>query len=79
MARTPVMVLIVLASVLLAGCLGTVKNPINDDDALLCLYCGGSLKRNVGFLGGMKYSAQGAIIAIAAGLVIAAFILLLVF
>jgi hypothetical protein len=32
MARTPVMVLIVLASMLLAGCLGTIKNPMNDED-----------------------------------------------
>ena len=32
MARTPVMVMIVLASMLLAGCLGTIENPINDED-----------------------------------------------
>jgi hypothetical protein len=32
MARTPVMVLIVLASMLLAGCLGTIENPINNED-----------------------------------------------
>lgn len=32
MARTPVMVIIVLASMLLAGCLGTIENPINDED-----------------------------------------------
>jgi hypothetical protein len=28
------------------------KNPIYDDDALLCLYCGGSLTRGKHFPGG---------------------------
>ncbi|MCP4649362.1 MAG: hypothetical protein GY853_04665 [PVC group bacterium] len=27
------------------------KNPINDDEALLCLYCGGRLDRGVGLMG----------------------------
>ena len=31
------------------------KNPIYDDEALLCLYCGESLKRKIGFLGSIKY------------------------
>ncbi len=40
------------------------KKPIYDDDALLCLYCGESLERGVGFLGKMKYPGHFAIILI---------------
>ncbi len=32
MTRTPVMVIIVLASMLLAGCLGTIENPIDEEN-----------------------------------------------
>jgi hypothetical protein len=30
--------------------------PIYDEEALMCLYCGESLERGAGFLGGLKYS-----------------------
>ena len=55
------------------------KKPIYDDDALLCLYCGESLHRGVGLLGGMKYPRPKMIIIAAVSLVILAFILLVVF
>lgn len=29
------------------------RKPIYDDDALLCLYCGGDLKRGGGFISGL--------------------------
>ena len=29
--------------------------PIYDDEALLCLYCGESLRRSIGFMGKIKY------------------------
>lgn len=32
--------------------------PIDDDDALLCLYCGENLERGVGVLGKMRYSGH---------------------
>ncbi len=32
--------------------------PIDDDDALLCLYCGENLERPVGTLGTIRYSAH---------------------
>jgi len=35
------------------------KSPINDDEALLCHFCGESLQRsNKGLLGNMKYGQQ---------------------
>ena len=55
------------------------KNPIYDDEALSCLYCGESLERGIGFMGNMKYGAAwntiGVIIAL---IVVASFILLMV-
>ncbi len=50
--------------------------PIYDDEALLCLYCGESLNRSFGFLGGMKYSFLRYLIYIVTGVVLAGFILL---
>lgn len=35
------------------------KNPIYDDEALLCHFCGGSLKRpSKGVLGSMRYASS---------------------
>lgn len=39
------------------------KQSIDDDEALLCLYCGESLRRPVGFMGKLKYSG-GKVIAL---------------
>ena len=55
------------------------KNPIYDDDALLCLYCGESLKRDIGVFGKLKYSKPKVIIISLVSLVALAFILLIVF
>ncbi|MBN1794806.1 MAG: zinc-ribbon domain-containing protein [Candidatus Omnitrophica bacterium] len=49
-------------------------NDITDEDALLCLFCGESLKREIGVLG--KLRANGIIIVF---LVLLAFALLAVF
>jgi len=32
--------------------------PIDDEDALLCLYCGENLERGVGVLGKMRYTGH---------------------
>jgi len=47
---------------------------IYDDEALLCLYCGRSLERSVGFIGGMKYLRPGIFAVLIAVIVIAVFI-----
>ena len=52
------------------------KKPVYDDDALLCLYCGESLHRNVGFLGKIKYfNPKAAVIGIVV-LILLGFIML---
>ena len=51
--------------------------PIDDDEALLCLYCGENLERGVGVLGKMKYSFHWMVFAGIIGFVIIAFILLM--
>ena len=38
------------------------KEPIYDDEALLCLYCGESLERSVGTINKFKYPSPKAII-----------------
>jgi len=53
------------------------KNPIYDDEALLCLYCGESLRRSVGFMGGLKYAAPRIILIIVILLVILSFVVLI--
>jgi predicted nucleic acid-binding Zn ribbon protein len=55
------------------------KKPIEDDDALLCLYCGESLGRSAGFLSGIKQRRYRALLFLAIFFILAAFILLLVF
>ncbi len=52
--------------------------PVYDDEALLCLYCGKSLKRPVGILGRFKYSRAAVLMAGFILLLVAAFILLIV-
>jgi len=54
------------------------KNPIYDDDALLCLYCGESLKRSVGFMGKLKYPTPKIIATVIALLAVVAFVLLVI-
>ena len=53
------------------------RSPINDDDALLCLYCGRNLNRKVGFMGSLKYPTPRVIIVIAVIIVLSAFTLLI--
>ena len=53
------------------------KQPIYDDEALLCLYCGQSLNRSVGFLGNLKYTKPKLIIIIIVVLVIASFMIMI--
>ena len=53
------------------------KNPIYDDEALLCLYCGENLNRAVGFMGRLKYPTPKIIAVIAVGVVLLAFIMLI--
>lgn len=54
------------------------KKPIYDDEALLCLYCGSSLRRSAGFMGKLKYPKPKIIILIIVALVLASFIILMV-
>ncbi|MDP3790209.1 MAG: hypothetical protein Q8R48_07400 [Candidatus Omnitrophota bacterium] len=53
------------------------KKPSHDDDSLLCLYCGESLHRESGILGGMKYSHHKIIFIAAVILIILAFAVLM--
>jgi len=55
------------------------KKPIYDDEALLCLYCGEGLKRNVTFLGSFKSGPLSIVVAIITIVVIISFVLLVVF
>lgn len=54
------------------------KNPIYDDEALLCLYCGSSLGRAVGFMGKLKYPKPKIIILIIVGLLLVSFIIFII-
>jgi predicted nucleic acid-binding Zn ribbon protein len=53
------------------------KQPIYDDEALLCLYCGESLNRPVGFMGKLRYPSPKIIIVIVTILVLVGFLLLM--
>jgi len=53
------------------------KNSINDDEALLCLYCGQSLNRSAGFMGKLRYPKHRIIFVVVIIAVLAAFILLM--
>lgn len=53
------------------------RNPINDDDALLCLYCGRNLNRRVGFMGSLKYPTRHIIIVIAVIIVLSGFVVMI--
>jgi len=54
------------------------KQPIYDDEALLCLYCGQSLKRPVGFMGKLKYLKPKIIIVTIVALVLVSFMILMI-
>ena len=55
------------------------KNPIYDQDALLCHFCGGSLNRaNKGFIGKLRYSNKQVAWFFVCFAVLVAFILLFV-
>ena len=54
------------------------RKPIYDDEALLCLYCGESLKRGVGLLGKMKYPTPKIIVVIAIVVLLLSFVMLIV-
>jgi len=56
------------------------KNPIHDDDALLCHFCGGSLERaGEGFLGKVRYSNNRVIWYFIGFFVLFAFVFWMVF
>ncbi|MFH1190871.1 MAG: hypothetical protein V1670_01570 [Candidatus Omnitrophota bacterium] len=54
------------------------KQTINDEEALLCLYCGLSLNRPVGFMGKLKYPKPKIIMAIIVALVLVSFMILII-
>jgi len=55
------------------------KNPIYDENALLCHFCGGSLKRSSkGFIGRIRYSNQQVMWFFLVFLVLLTFVLLFV-
>ncbi|MBU4251833.1 MAG: hypothetical protein KKC39_08390 [Candidatus Omnitrophica bacterium] len=54
------------------------QQPIYDDEALLCLYCGQSLNRSVGFMGKLKYPKPKIIIVIIVVLVLVSFMILMI-
>lgn len=53
-------------------------NPIYDEEALLCVYCGNSLKRKIGFMGGMRNFSPKFILAVVIVLILVSFILFLI-
>ena len=53
------------------------KNPIYDDEALRCLYCGESLDRPIGFMGRIKYVTPKTFLVIVVVLVLMSFIALI--
>ncbi len=54
------------------------KNPIYDEDALLCHFCGGSLERaGRGFMGRVRYANHKVVWFFIAFIVLFAFVLLL--
>ncbi|MDD5130679.1 MAG: hypothetical protein PHS66_06520 [Candidatus Omnitrophica bacterium] len=54
------------------------KQPIYDDEALLCLYCGQSLMRPVGFMGKLKYPAPKIIMIFIVVLLLVSFTILII-
>ncbi len=54
------------------------KNPIYDDEALSCIYCGQSLKRDIGLMGKIKYSRFNLIITVVTIIIICSFIIILI-
>ena len=54
------------------------NNPIYDEEALSCLYCGESLKRDIGFMVKIKYSQFNTIAIVVALIVAISFILLII-
>ena len=54
------------------------KQPINDDEALLCLYCGESLNRPVGFMGKLKYLVHKIVIVFIVALLLVSFIIIMI-
>jgi len=54
------------------------KKPIYDDDALLCLYCGESLRRAAGFLGKIKYPRHKLVIITVVIILLISFALLFI-
>lgn len=54
------------------------KQSIYDDEALLCLYCGESLKRPIGLMGKIKYPEPKIIIVIIVALVLVSFMILMI-
>ncbi|MDO8489551.1 MAG: hypothetical protein Q7S42_05540 [Candidatus Omnitrophota bacterium] len=53
------------------------KNPINDNEALLCLFCGESLNRNIGFMGKLRYPNPRIILIVIIIMVLVGFIILM--
>ena len=53
------------------------KKSIHDDEALLCLYCGESLRRGIGFMGKIKYPTPKIIVTIIVLLVLLTFVMLI--
>ncbi len=54
------------------------KKPIYDDEALMCLYCGQSLNRGIGFIGKLKYPKHKIFIIIIVVLVLISFLVLMI-
>lgn len=54
------------------------KQSISDDEALLCLYCGESLNRGVGFMGKLKYPVHKIVIVVIVALLLVSFIILMI-
>ena len=54
------------------------NSPINDDDALSCLYCGKSLERPIGVFGKLRYPSFKMVFIAAVILLLFSFIALII-
>jgi predicted amidophosphoribosyltransferase len=52
------------------------KKTVYDDEAILCLYCGESLRRSVGFMGKLRYPKHTVIVTVLIIVVLLSFIVL---
>lgn len=54
------------------------KKSVHDDEAMLCLYCGESLSRSIGFMGRLRYPKHKIIVIVFIMGILLSFIILII-